>query len=151
MSLKERTKINVSTSNKLSKEIRICKLSAKLISCGTYVQIKKIMLIIPENKLLLSNSTKNCKCVIGHLSSKPKVNRKINWHNNIYTCHHEIIQKNYSKCVIVKLYSNHSLKKQQIISTLLKLMNKLINHAHFSSSLKSLKFCIITYTHVTVK
>ena len=31
-------------------------------------------------------------------------------HNNIYTCPREIIQKNYSKCVIVKLSSKPSLK-----------------------------------------
>ena len=56
---------------------------------------------------------KICKCVIGHLSSKPKVNSKINWHNNVYTCHHEIIRKNHSKCVIVKLYSKLSLKNNK--------------------------------------
>ena len=80
---------------------------------GPSVQIKKIMLIIPKNRLLWSNS-KKCKCVIGHISSKFKLNSKINWHNNIYTCHHKIIQKNHSKCVIVKLYSKPSLKNNKL-------------------------------------
>ena len=79
--------------HKLSKEIRICKLSAKLISCGTYVQIKKKSCSLSLKTGYYEVIQKKCKCVIGHLSSKFKLNSKINWHNNIYTCHHEIIQK----------------------------------------------------------
>ena len=96
------------------------------------------MLIIPKNKLLWSNSKKYCKYFIGHLSSKPKLNSKINWHNNIYTCHHEIIWKNHSKCVIVKLYSKPSLKSNK--SILPSQINEQINKScPFSLILKILK------------
>ena len=82
---------------------------------GPSVQIKKKSCSLSLKTGYYEVIQKKCKCVIDHLSSKFKLNSKINWHNNIYTCHHEIIQKNHSKCVIVKLYSNHSLKSNKSI------------------------------------